>query len=124
MFYQTEEKMQSWRALAILADRSERLIYVGRSTSHVREGYAGAYLELLDDEERDQVQSISLQCWHGAADRGYWVAKSTLPIPGVRAAATRPGPRILPFRKPDAAATEAETPAGQEEVPNRLATTA
>jgi hypothetical protein len=82
-------------------------------------------LELLDDEERAQVASISLQCWHGAADRGYWVPKSTLPIPGVKAAAARQGPRILPFRKPEADAAEVEAPAGQEEqVPQRLATTA
>jgi hypothetical protein len=125
MFYQTEEKMQAWRALAVFADRSERLIYVGRSTSHVREGYVSAFMELLDEEERAQVQSISLQCWHGAADRGYWVPKTTLPIPGVKAAAARQGPRILPFRKPEAATTALEEPVGQEEgVPQRLATTA
>jgi hypothetical protein len=125
MFYQTEEKMQAWRALAIMADRSERLIYVGRSTSHVREGYVGAFMELLDDEERAQVQSISLQCWHGAADRGYWVPKTTLSIPGLKVAASQPGPRILPFRKPEALLPEVESTTDQEEeTPKRLATTA
>jgi hypothetical protein len=125
MFYQTEEKMQAWRALAIMADRSERLIYVGRSTSHVREGYVSAFMALLDDEERAQVQSISLQCWHGAADRGYWIPKTTLSIPGVKACSSQQGPRILPFRKPEALTPDVETATGQEEeVPKRLATTA
>jgi hypothetical protein len=57
------------------------LIYLGRSTSQVRAGYAAAYDELLDDEEKALVRRISLQCWNGAPDRGHWVPKTTLAIP-------------------------------------------
>lgn len=121
MFYQTEAKLQAWRALAIFADRSERLIYVGRSTSQVREHYAGAFEELFDDEERAQVQSIQLQCWHGAADRGHWVQKNNLAIPVSKPAAAARAPRkILPFRKPEPIRGELEA----QEAPKRLATTA
>jgi hypothetical protein len=102
MFYQTEAKLQAWRALAVMADRTERLIYVGRSTTQVREGYCEAFAELFDDEERAQVQSIELQCWHGAADRGHWVQKNTLPIPTVKL-----GGNILPFRRPTPEKAEA-----------------
>jgi hypothetical protein len=134
MMFQTEAKMQAWRALAIFADRSECLIYVGRSTSQVREGYAEAFMEILDDEERAQVQRIELQCWQGAADQGHWLQKNTLAIPTAKpAAASDPGPRLLPFRKPAAQPTPVAQLAqlGQEntEVPaprplgKRLATT-
>jgi hypothetical protein len=103
MMFQTEAKMQAWRALAIFADRGECLIYVGRSTSQVREGYAEAYMEILDDEERAQVQRIELQCWQGAADQGHWIQKAILTIPTVKPVAVPDaGPRLLPFRKPAA----------------------
>jgi len=82
MFHHTESKPQCWRALAIFEDRRERLIYVGRSTTQVRAGYAKAFLELLDDEEREQVRQISLQRWNGAPDAGRWVQQTTLTIPG------------------------------------------
>jgi hypothetical protein len=108
MFYQTEAKLQAWRALAVMTDRTERLIFVGRSTTQVREGYVEAFAELFDEEERAQVQSIELQCWHGAADLGHWVQKSTLPIPTVK-----PAGHILPFRRP--------TPETVEAPPARLA---
>src|SRR5947209_5667029 len=49
-FYRTEAKPQGWRALAVLADRTERLLYLGRSTTQVRAGYAQAYQEVLDEE--------------------------------------------------------------------------
>ncbi len=81
MFYQTESRPQTWRALAIFKDGSECLIYLGRSTTQVRGGYRTAFLEVLEEDERAQVESISLQCWDGAPDRGQWVAKTTLAIP-------------------------------------------
>ena len=40
MFYHTEAKPQGWRSLAVFADRSERLLYLARSTTQVRAGYA------------------------------------------------------------------------------------
>jgi hypothetical protein len=81
MIHQTEAKPQTWRALVIFKDGSECLLYVGRSTTHVRAGYGSAYEELLDDEERARVESISLQCWDGAPDRGRWIPKTPLAIP-------------------------------------------
>jgi hypothetical protein len=82
MFYRTESKPQGWRALAIFEDGSERLLFLGRSTTQVRAGYTTAFLEVLDDEERDQVRTISLQRWHGAPDAGRWLQQTTLSIPG------------------------------------------
>src|SRR5947209_15482588 len=87
MIYQTETKLQGWRALVIFEDRSECLLFVGRSTTQIRQGYLAAYAEVLDDEERDRVRSISLQCWQGASDKGHWVTKGTLNVPGRKPAA-------------------------------------
>jgi hypothetical protein len=81
MFYQTESKLQGWRALAVFEDDSERLLFVGPSTSQVRAGYPAAYEEMLDERERARVRTISLQCWSGAADCGRWVTKGSLPVP-------------------------------------------
>ena len=81
MFYPTEAKPQGWRAVAVFEDGPDRLIYLGRSTAQVRAGYAEAYFEVLDDEEREQVRSIRLERWHGAPDAGRWMQQTTLNIP-------------------------------------------
>jgi hypothetical protein len=81
VFYHTESKPQGWRAVAVFDDRGDRLIYLGRSSTQVRAGFAQAYFEVLDDEERDHVRSISLQRWHGAPDAGRWIQQTTLNIP-------------------------------------------
>ncbi len=81
MFYQTEAKPQGWRAVAIFEDRSERLLYLGRSSTQVRAGFSQAFFEVLDDEERDQVRSVALQRWHGAPDAGRWMHQTALTIP-------------------------------------------
>jgi hypothetical protein len=81
MIYQTEAKPQGWRAMAVFEDRSELLIYLGRSSTQVRAGFASAYFELLDDEERERVRGISLQRWQGAADAGRWLHQTNLTIP-------------------------------------------
>jgi hypothetical protein len=81
MFYQTEAKPQGWRAVAVFDDRADLLIYLGRSSTHVRQNFAQAFFEVLDDEERDRVRSISLQRWHGAADSGRWMHQTNLTIP-------------------------------------------
>jgi hypothetical protein len=83
MIYRTESKFQGWRALAIEEDRTEHLIYLGRSSTQVRAGYAAAYWEILDDEERAQIKQISLQRWSGAPDEGRWVQQTTLAIPAI-----------------------------------------
>lgn len=80
MMYQTESKPQSWRAVAVFEDR-EMLLYLNRSSTQVRAGFRTAFFELLDDEERDQVKSISLERWTGASDSGRWVHQSDLPVP-------------------------------------------
>jgi hypothetical protein len=117
MFYQTEAKLQAWRALAVLAGHGERLIYVGRSTSQVRAGYAAAFLEILGDEERTQVREIQLQCWNGAADCGHWLAKGVLPVPGAKPVAApagddAPEAATLPFCRPKAAKPRRLAPVG------------
>ena len=81
MFYQTEAKPQGWRAVAVFDDRGDRLIYLGRYSTQVRTNFAQAYFEVLDDEERDHVRSISLQKWHGAPDAGRWMHQSNLTMP-------------------------------------------
>jgi hypothetical protein len=104
MIYRTEAKLQGWRALAVFEDGGECLICLGRSTTQVRGSYANAFLDLLDEEERAQVRSISLQCWQGAPDEGKWLTKNTLNIPTRKttpaaAEGGEAGRVILPFRK-------------------------
>jgi hypothetical protein len=81
MLITTEEKAQGWRAVAILEGRGECLLYVGRSSTQVRAGYAEAYAELLDDEEKDLVSGVQLQQWQGAPDAGRWMHKNDLKVP-------------------------------------------
>jgi hypothetical protein len=81
MFYHTEAKPQGWRAVAVFDDRGDRLLYLGRSSTQVRAGFAQAFLEVLDDEEREHVRSISLQRWHGAPDAGRWMHQTSLTVP-------------------------------------------
>jgi hypothetical protein len=81
MIYQTEAKPQGWRAIAVFDDRGDRLLYLGRSSTQVRAGFATAFFEVLDEEERDHVRSISLQRWHGAPDAGRWTHLSNLNVP-------------------------------------------
>ncbi len=81
MLIVTESKAQGWRAVAVLGDRGEALLFVGRSSTQVRAGYAEAFNELLDEEERDLVSGIKLQQWQGAPDAGKWVDKAELRLP-------------------------------------------
>jgi hypothetical protein len=81
MFYQTEAKPQGWRAIAVFDDRTDRLLYLGRSSTQVRANFGTAFFEVLDDEEREHVRSISLQRWHGAPDAGRWMHQTNLPVP-------------------------------------------
>jgi hypothetical protein len=81
MFYQTESKPQCWRAVAVFEDRPCLLIYLGRSSTQVRAGFASAFFEVLDDEEREQVRSVALERWQGAPDAGRWLQQTTLAIP-------------------------------------------
>ena len=51
------------------------------SSTQVRTGFAEAFFEVLDDEERDHVRTISLQRWHGAPDAGRWQHLTNLNLP-------------------------------------------
>lgn len=79
--YHTEAKAQCWRAVAVFDDRHDCLIYVGRSSLQVRNNFAEVFFDLLDDEERSHVRSISLQKWNGAPDSGRWVQQQPLSVP-------------------------------------------
>jgi hypothetical protein len=81
MLIVTEAKAQGWRAVAVIEGRGEALLFVGRSSTQIRGGYAEAYNELLDDDERDAVTAIKLQQWQGAPDAGKWHDKAELRIP-------------------------------------------
>jgi hypothetical protein len=82
MQYHTESKPQGWRAVAVFKDgRDDCLLYLGRSSTQVRAGYVEAFMEVLDEEERDQVETIDLQRWHGAPDAGRWLHQNTLKLP-------------------------------------------
>lgn len=81
MLFQTESKAQGWRAVAVFDDRGDALIFVGRSSTHIRQEYVEAFLEYLDDEEREHVTGIQLQQWSGAPDAGRWVHKANLKVP-------------------------------------------
>ena len=81
MFYQTESKPQCWRAVAVFEDRPSLLIYLNRSSTQIRNGFAAAFFEVLDDEEREQVRSVALERWQGAPDAGRWIQQTTLAVP-------------------------------------------
>jgi hypothetical protein len=87
VIYRTESKLQGWRAVAIAEDRTEHLIYLGRSSTQVRAGYVTAFFEILDAEERARIRQISLQRWNGAPDEGRWTQQTTLSIPNAAKAA-------------------------------------
>ena len=81
MFVQTESKAQGWRAVATLEGRGECLLYVGRSSTHVRGEYVESFNELLESDEKELVTGIQLQQWSGAPDAGRWILKATLKLP-------------------------------------------
>lgn len=81
MLVQSESKAQGWRAVAVFDDRGDALIFVGRSSTQVRQEYVESFLEYLDDEEREHVTGIQLQQWSGAPDAGRWNHKANLKVP-------------------------------------------
>ena len=82
MFYQTEAKPQSWRAVAVYEDRPDRLLLLGRSSTQVRAGMPTAFFDVLDEEERENVRGVRLERWQGAADAGRWMHQTMLNVPG------------------------------------------
>jgi hypothetical protein len=81
MIIHTEAKPQGWRAVAIFDDRPDALLFLGRSSTQVRAGYIEAFMEVLDEEEREHVTNVALQRWHGAPDAGRWVLQTNLKVP-------------------------------------------
>ncbi|MSR32823.1 MAG: hypothetical protein EXR99_15110 [Gemmataceae bacterium] len=81
MIYPTESKPQVWRAVVGFDNRSEMLLFVGRSSEQVRANIESAFNELLDQEEKEKAQSISLQRWNGAPDAGKWMHQTNVPMP-------------------------------------------
>ena len=81
MIIQTESKAQGWRALAKFEDGREALLLLALSSQQIRAGYLECFRDLLDEEEQDQIVSISMQRWHGAPDAGCWEHQSELKHP-------------------------------------------
>lgn len=79
----TESKAQRWRALAIMSDGSEALLYLGSSIVQVRDNYAESWAEYFNDASRKATVKIVLQKWNGAVDCGRWETQqnSNLPMP-------------------------------------------
>src|SRR6516165_10957666 len=75
---------QDWRAVACLAPNGERLLCVGESSSQVRAAYAGAWGEVIRDEDRPTVRAISLQKWAGQFWSGQWEHQTYLAVPTTR----------------------------------------
>jgi hypothetical protein len=76
---------QDWRAIACLAPTGERLLCYGGTSAQVRAAYAGAWGEVIRDEDRPTVKQISLQKWSGLLWAGQWEHQAWLPLPAGRA---------------------------------------
>ena len=82
MLIQTEAKAQGWRAVAVVEDGVEALLFVGRSSTQVRAGYAEALYECFETEDdRAEIQTLKLQQWQGTPDAGKWIDKAELRMP-------------------------------------------
>jgi hypothetical protein len=105
---------QDWRAVACLAPNGERLLCVGESSSQVRAAYAGAWGEVIRDEDRPTVRAISLQRWAGQFWSGQWEHQMYLAVPATRSgkAASADSSDADAEADPDA---EAETDVEEEE---------
>jgi hypothetical protein len=75
---------QDWRAVACLTPGGERLLCVGGSSAQVRAAYTGAWGEVIRDEDRPTVRTISLQRWSGSFWAGTWEHQAFLPVPSSR----------------------------------------
>src|SRR5437762_8323664 len=87
---------QAWRAVACLAPNGERLLCVGESSSQVRAAYAGAWGEVIRDEDRPTVRAISLQRWAGQAWAGQWEHQQYLAVPNTRSGKAASGEATEP----------------------------
>jgi hypothetical protein len=76
-----ESKAQRWRALAILQDGQEALVYVGMSIVQVRDNYQSAWSSVFSDEAKQKTNEIVVQKWMGTADKGKWITQTNLEMP-------------------------------------------
>ena len=60
------------------------MLCVGESSSQVRAAYAGAWGEVIRDEDRPTVRAISLQKWAGQFWSGQWEHQTYLAVPTTR----------------------------------------
>jgi hypothetical protein len=81
---------QDWRAVACLAPGGERLLCFGDTSAQVRASYAGAWGEVIRDEDRPTVKAISLQKWTGLAWAGQWEHQMYLDVPPYKNGKTAP----------------------------------
>src|SRR6478609_6169811 len=75
---------QDWRGGGCLAPGGGGRLCVGGSSAQVRAAYAGAWGEVIRDEDRPTVRAISLQRWAGLAWAGQWEHQSYLAVPATR----------------------------------------
>lgn len=57
------------------------MLCFGDSSAQVRASYAGAWGEVIRDEDRPTVKAISLQKWTGLAWQGQWEHQVYLDVP-------------------------------------------
>ena len=81
MLIQTESKAHGWRAVAVFEDGSEALLYIGRSSTQIRQGYVEAYLSAIQEEGWEEATAIRMEQWSGAPDAGRWMVKAALKQP-------------------------------------------
>ncbi len=72
---------QDYRAVALLSPSGERLLCLGETPAQIEERYMEAWDEVIRDEDRPTIKSISLQKWSGEALAGKWVSQKDLPVP-------------------------------------------
>jgi hypothetical protein len=81
---------------------------VGESSSQVRAAYAGAWGEVIRDEDRPTVRAISLQRWTGQFWSGQWEHQMYLAVPTARTGKTDTGEESDEESEPDDVQAEAE----------------
>jgi hypothetical protein len=93
--------VQDWRAIACLTPNGERLLCVGGSSAQVRAAYTNAWGEVIRDEDRPTVRTISLQRWAGLAWAGQWEHQTFLAVPSTRGGKAGAAEAAVEAEKPE-----------------------
>jgi len=80
MLVTVEQKAQNWRAIAVLKDGREALLFVGSSSTQVRSGWLESLKE-YKEADREEIDSVKLQQWQGTPDAGKWIDRNPLRMP-------------------------------------------